>query len=360
MDLLKKIVKLVLAAVIYYSGMLALFSIVKRLITHEDKFIILMYHRILNDDEKHKADIQAGISITRSTFDKHMQFIAKHYQILSLEKLTDVLLNKQPFPRKTAVVTFDDGWRDNYINGLPIFKKHGIPAMIFLATDLIEANELPPFIEVSLLLGEGDLWREKAVKIFKKAVHDHGLEQSIEGFSGADLDLIESSTMQFMIAVSKLDTEHIKLIADELKKESGLNLEDWENRRWMLNRDEIREMNQQGIDFGSHGQSHDIMTEISRDQVRRELIESKKYIEAIIEKPVLFFAYPVGFCNDEIKNLVRDTGYRGAAAIHGCGKNEKQPDLYALKRIGTHEGTAAGPAGGFSRAIFACNLEKIF
>lgn len=99
----------------------------------------------------------------------------------------------------------------------------------------------------------------------------------------------------------------------------------------MLNWDEIREMNEQGITIGSHTHTHCDLTQISPKRVIEEIRKSKKIIEEKIKMPVHFFCYPRGKFNNKIKKMVKDAGYLGAYSVLP-GPNSRRSDLYALKR----------------------------
>jgi peptidoglycan/xylan/chitin deacetylase (PgdA/CDA1 family) len=126
----------------------------------------------------------------------------------------------------------------------------------------------------------------------------------------------------------------------------------------MVNTAEIREMNANGIEFGSHGESHDLMVLIDLKQVKRELKQSKEYIEAQLERKINVIAYPNGDYNDAIKKEVIAAGYSGALAMRKIEKLANI-DVYALGRVGQSEGSCLGPRGGFSKAIFACKMAKV-
>ena len=110
-------------------------------LANRGRVIILMYHRILEDDDVLIASIQPGMYVTRSSFERQMAYVNKYYEITSLEDLTKMWAC-DGFDRSKAycVVTFDDGWRDNYLNAFDILKKYNIPATIFLATEYIDTG----------------------------------------------------------------------------------------------------------------------------------------------------------------------------------------------------------------------------
>lgn len=92
---------------------------------------ILMYHSISdNGAEKSKLIVKP------STFRKQMEFLTKHeYNIVSLEKLSELIRNRKSIPKNTVVITIDDGYKDNFINAYPVLKELKIPAVIFIPVD---------------------------------------------------------------------------------------------------------------------------------------------------------------------------------------------------------------------------------
>jgi peptidoglycan/xylan/chitin deacetylase (PgdA/CDA1 family) len=79
-----------------------------------------------------------------------------------------------------------------------------------------------------------------------------------------------------------------------------------------LSWDEIKEMQDFGFEFQSHGISHRQMDSLSEEEVGYELIFSKKILEQRLNRPVLFFSYPFCQYNEKIKELTRKAGYQGA------------------------------------------------
>jgi peptidoglycan/xylan/chitin deacetylase (PgdA/CDA1 family) len=80
------------------------------------------------------ADIyRLDLSVTPAAFDAQMAYLAQEgYHPIRLSDLSDYLLNGKPLPTKPIVLTFDDGYADNYENALPILKKYKFPATFFI------------------------------------------------------------------------------------------------------------------------------------------------------------------------------------------------------------------------------------
>jgi len=103
-----------------------------------------------------------------------------------------------------------------------------------------------------------------------------------------------------------------------------------EGARPHLNREEILEMSQHGIEFGSHSLNHRLLHELSPGEVRTEVVEAKKHIEELTQRPCATFAYPAGFFSEEAKQIVKDAGHTAAFTTF-YGPNDHL-DLFALNR----------------------------
>ena len=89
---------------------------------------ILMYHSV-------NPYVKQGSRLTVSvqTFERQMRFLKnRHYNVITLETLGDLIKNKKKIPAKTLAITFDDGYKDNYTYAFPILKKYNINNLILL------------------------------------------------------------------------------------------------------------------------------------------------------------------------------------------------------------------------------------
>lgn len=106
-----------------------------------------------------------------------------------------------------------------------------------------------------------------------------------------------------------------------------------EKRFTLMNQDELLEMQNYGIEFGGHTSTHPRLAELSTEQVKSEIINSKSNIEKIIGKELLSFAYPYGSLNEEVKRIPQEAGYKFAVATDS-GSIVFSDDLFEIRRIG--------------------------
>lgn len=93
---------------------------------------VLMYHSISN---KKGNEIQ----LSKDVFEAQLKFLKdEDYTTLSLDELYDFIVFNRPIPKKSVVITFDDGYVDNYLNAYPILKKYNFRATIFVITDNVD------------------------------------------------------------------------------------------------------------------------------------------------------------------------------------------------------------------------------
>lgn len=92
---------------------------------------VLMYHCVTTEKGE-------PIKVNVKDFDKQMKYLKTNgYTTLTLDDLYGYFLNKNNIPEKSVVITFDDGYKDNYTNAYPILKKYGFNATIFIITEMI-------------------------------------------------------------------------------------------------------------------------------------------------------------------------------------------------------------------------------
>ena len=92
---------------------------------------IIMYHSVNPD-----AVAENRLAVPTEAFERQMRFLKEHhYNVLSLESLAGLIKEKKKIPRKSIAITFDDGYKDNYIYAFPILKKYNLPATMFIIVD---------------------------------------------------------------------------------------------------------------------------------------------------------------------------------------------------------------------------------
>jgi peptidoglycan/xylan/chitin deacetylase (PgdA/CDA1 family) len=218
-----------------------------------------------------------------------------------LETLQNAVIQQKELPRRAAVITFDDGYKDNYTEAYPVLKKYGIPATVFLTTGHIETDRLFWWNIIGYVLCNT---KEKEIDLGELGVIVPPPKENMF-FS------LRSTYLKF----KRISEERKKELIELLIQKSGVDIPRDLGKNLMMSWDNIREMNENGIDFGAHTVTHPILSNMSLNQAKFEIVESKYIIEKKLGKPVTSFCYPNGFPSDynsDIVQLLKENGYRSA------------------------------------------------
>ncbi|KHE93345.1 MAG: putative polysaccharide deacetylase [Candidatus Scalindua brodae] len=128
--LLKRIIKNVICIITTCSG----YQRVCRNKTNKKGLTILTYHSISNE-------IEPDETVTPEEFEKQLQYIKENYKVISLEEAVEYIQTDIEKISGSIVITFDDGYSDNYRYAYPLLNKHNFPATIFLVSDFINDKE---------------------------------------------------------------------------------------------------------------------------------------------------------------------------------------------------------------------------
>ncbi|MCJ7571143.1 MAG: polysaccharide deacetylase family protein [Candidatus Thermoplasmatota archaeon] len=254
---------------------------------------IIIYHHIGN-----KKDDYLLNRINTSDFEKQMRYLQETHEIITFEKLTQAITEKKSLPKRAAIITFDDGYKDNYTEAFPILKKYKIPATIFLTTGHIETNEIFWWNKIGYILCN--------TKLKKIELEDLG------DISPPSIENISYSLRMIYQKFKKIPEDKKNKLINLLIQKSDIKIPKGLNKDLMMSWDNIREMNENGIDFGAHTVTHPILTNLSLDQAKLEIVESKKIIEKRLNKTITTFCYPNGFANDynsDIIKILKDNGF---------------------------------------------------
>ena len=285
---------------------------------------VVNYHRIDDPYRKDFDSFKPNVSATPQEFARQMEYLSKWFHVVSLTDLVEWLRGNKDLPRYAALITFDDGYLDNYTSAFPILRKNNFPALIFLTTGHINTDA--PFY-----------W-DMAAYCFSHTVNDHlpFPDGHVEGWSNPEqLERVSRNWIEFMKTLPQAEKQ---IYVENLPVLLGVSIPTGFFKGLMMDWDQVREMRNGGVEFGAHTMSHPILTRISLDQVRKEVVGSSSRIEAELEQPVLGFAYPNGKAGDlseDIEKIVADSGIRAAfTLLNGPSPlREVKQNPYAIRRI---------------------------
>jgi peptidoglycan/xylan/chitin deacetylase (PgdA/CDA1 family) len=212
-----------------------------------------MYHKIGTPPATSTAKF---LWVSVDMFRRQMGYLKRRgLQPLTLREIALAVDSGQPIPKNAVVLTFDDGYQNNYKNAFPILREFNYKAVFFLVTNAI---------------GRDNFWHDPS-------------------------------------------------------REARLPMVSW---------DEVEEMENAGMEIGSHALNHPSLSSLSAEDVRRELVESREALARRLSQAPCSFANPYGNASDDlpVQKEIQNAGYRWALSIQQ-GKADVQGNPYCLKRL---------------------------
>jgi peptidoglycan/xylan/chitin deacetylase (PgdA/CDA1 family) len=282
--------------------------------------IVLNYHRIGNTHESlYDPDT---FSATTEELERQIVYLKRRFHIATLEETMAIAEGRSP-RTASVLITFDDGYLDNYTVAFPLLRLHGVQGVFFLPTSFIGTNHLPWWDLIAYTIRHS---RAEVVRL-------NYPEPGIFDLSGSGKLLSTRKILQLYKHPDMLDQDRF---FRELKVACGYvgppNMD-----RCFLNWQEAREMQQAGMAFGSHTHRHEILSKLSAAEEREELSRSRQILERELGGRVEALAYPVGlrhtFCA-RTQQALRDSGYRAAFSFYGGVNQPGRIDPLEIRRFG--------------------------
>lgn len=283
--------------------------------------IILMYHQVADS-----ACDPWGNCVSPGNFKEHLEVINRHVRTFRVGELTDYL-DSGKTPRGAIVLTFDDGYADNYRVARPLLETYETSATFFLVSGRLGSEDAYWWDELTdILLRPGCLPENLEIRLDGKR-HDIQLgPAAIYSADGQRADhnvrawaAKSGSRLNFYYRIWKLlrplpqnerndALNTIRLWAGEITSRTASQV--------TITGAEAHALASEGlIEIGSHSQFHSSLLDLDPSRQRQEIANSRATLEEIIERPVRSFAYPYGDYGPEAPGLVKEAGYSCACTI---------------------------------------------
>lgn len=236
-------------------------------------------------------------SCDAQNFQIYLEFFKSNFRIINLTELYAIISAGQPIKEKLALITFDDGYRDNFDIAYPLLKAMNIPATFFVTTSLIESNKVPWWDEIA--------WHVKQLpgQELKLSIWPNGI---------AIPEIIDSDVIRKVLSRVKAFPAKINNQLEELrsitKKEIPADLSDNLFMGW----EQLQEAEKNGISIGAHSHTHRILSSLPQEELIYELTESKRLLEKYLTNPIESISYPVGGAStyhNSMFKLLNELGY---------------------------------------------------
>jgi peptidoglycan/xylan/chitin deacetylase (PgdA/CDA1 family) len=264
-----------------------------------DGALILGYHRV--DDV---SPDPYSLAVSPENFSEQLAFLRKQTYPIGLHTLVESLKTGK-IPRRAVVITFDDGYADNLYTAKPLLERYEVPATVFVATGYLGGQfwwdrldrilpmpaALPEQLSVRLY---GTVYRLEAAR--------HRLDESATAWRQRALAWLHRLLLP-------LSEQERRQVMQEVQAWAGATTHNGRDRKVLSPAEVLRLAQGSLVEIGAHSVSHPILAALPISEQKTEILQSKKYLEELLNQPVTSFSYPHGSLSDATVTAVREAGY---------------------------------------------------
>ncbi|MCX7514603.1 polysaccharide deacetylase family protein [Frateuria hangzhouensis] len=285
---------------------------------------ILAYHRVLDvgNPDAFAFDLNE-ISASPDQFREQMLLVKRYYDPIGFHQLIAALDSGRPLPPKPLIVTFDDGYDDNYHVAFPILRELGMSAMFFVSTGHIDSGMPYAYDWLVHMLCRTQVERLQVDEL----AFDQAMPATLAGRRALGKELL--------FHLKALDAITQAAVIARLGEAWGMRPDRHAQCRPMT-WDQLREMRAAGMEVGSHGVHHHILAKLSPADMVTEIDQSMRTLQREIGAPIEVLSYPVGgpdSYNPQVIEAARRAGFR-MACNYVTGLNRlPATSHYGLQRL---------------------------
>lgn len=297
----------------------------------EAQLLVLMYHRILPQEDSRVQLEEPGMIVSPDTFRLHLNILKEYFTIVNLSDWIQLKEEGKALPARACAITFDDGWADNYEYAFPVLKELNIPATIFLVSDMISTKKM--------------FWPERLARLIVTISKNYP-----QHWNHPELAWLQNNKANYRFSKNAPSREELSVLIADAKNysdndihnrisqiETALQLDSEEHQASLLNWQQISTMIDSNlIEIGSHTCHHVRLNNNASDQkLNDEIVSSKATIEQNIGKNIKTFCFPNGdFCPQALELVEKN--YLAAVSTQS-GWHNTSGSNHLIKRIGIHQ-----------------------
>lgn len=304
--------------------------------------MILNYHRI---GDPNATEYDPGLfSCTAGEFDWQIAYLKRRYRMTTLDEVLGLLSGEGLLTEPRVLITFDDGYIDNYQLAYPVLRRHGVQGVFFLPTGFVGTSRVPWWDEIAYMVK-----RSRRTRFHLDYPQPQDFDLDVGGIATSIRNILRLYKQPAMRDATRF-VEQLERACDSARPGNDA-------QRCFLDWNEAREMQQGGMAFGSHTHNHEILSKLPVQGQLEELRVSRETLQKELGRNIDTLAYPVGArdtFSEETVSALRQAKYRAAFSFYGgfnaagsiapfdvrrCGVDQQSRKRLRLQTaIGSHAG----------------------
>ena len=280
-----------LAKLFYLSGVCSLADF-----WNKNDITVINYHRIKASQDSHFTLFDEEVfGPNQQEFSSQLKWLVKNREVLSEDDLIAIVGGKYKPQGRSVIITFDDGYVDNYTLAYPILRQYHVPAIFFIPTQAIEERQLG--------------WWDIFAYLLKTTKRNEIVFEGKTLYPKCQLQ----EAMHFVLHFIYQNKLEVSVVLKRLMVACDVDIPDQDIQgRELMSWGQLKEMSNNGMAIGAHTHSHKVLSSLNIGEQKIEIEKSKIIIEDRLNINVKSMSYPVGsysHFSDDTKKIVLDAGY---------------------------------------------------
>ena len=275
------------------------------------KLFISMYHYTRDLQHSRYPEIK-GMDIR--FLRKQFEFFKEHFNVVRMEQVIDAVKRGRPLPERALLLTFDDGYIDNFSYAFPLLEEYGFQGSFFIPGKTFTTHQLLDVNKIHYILASADI-KKLVVDVKEKMDYYRGSEydypsteelwnQYAMGTRFDDKDTVFVKRILQTVLPEKLRN---KISSDLFEKYVGVTEEQLAYELYMTP-EQIRTLRRHDMFIGVHGYDHYWLGNLSAEQMREDVSKALETMDEFIDRKEWVMNYPYGNFNDDVLSFIAEKG----------------------------------------------------
>jgi peptidoglycan/xylan/chitin deacetylase (PgdA/CDA1 family) len=280
---------------------------------------VLMYHGIIKDQSRYHAWTQVPVS----SFENQIKYLLKNFDLITLDEAI-CTFKKRDNQKPKAVITFDDGLRNNFSQAFPIIKQYKVPVTVYVSTKAV-VTQIP-------------FWWDRVIQAIESSgvrfmdLREFGLKTYSFNING-DTKKFWIQIKCLLDALKNLSANSNKSVVEKLLQCLSQKNTDRKSYYDILSVVDIKQMaSSKLVSIGSHSHCHRDLTRLSTMEIKNSITKSINLLQAWTQQSQFHFSYPYGDHNPKVLSVLNQLGIKTAMTADN-GRWMPQTDPLKIPRI---------------------------
>lgn len=273
------------------------------------KLYISMYHYTRDIVHSRYPQIKG---LDTNLFRQQIEYMKNNFNIVTMEQVIDAVEGKSELSEKALLLTFDDGYIDNYTFAFPILEEFGIQGSFFIPGKTFTTHQLLDVNKIHYILASADICKlvedvKKEMDYYRGIEFDYAPTDDLFNEYAVESRIKETIFVKRMLQTVLPERLRNTISSNLFEKYVGVSEEQLAYELYMTE-EQIRTMKRHGMFIGLHGYDHYWLGKLPKEQMKKDLDKALDTLDEFIDRKHWVMNYPYGSYNQDVLDYIKMKG----------------------------------------------------